>query len=408
MALLGLASCGVEAGAHDVSARRLPIVSGSASGSSDDAVVAIVFKSGTLRCTGTVIAPRVVLTAAHCGIGARNYWEYEVHFGSDLRAAGKRVPVVDALVHPEFVAATFANDLALLALRDESPVPPRPMRTTPIDAAEVGGDVRVVGFGQTAAAADDAGTRRQGITKLSAITPMEIELAGGASQPCSYDSGGPAFTTVAGIEVLTGVTSRGDSACMEYSKEIRVDAYAGFINDYLSKARPGARAIGERCLYDGHCASGSCLSAVDEPRIRYCSSACASDAECGGLKCVAGGSGKRCEKPRPTPGAPGADCRVDGDCLDAECRAGRDGAMFCARACSPLNTACTNGLVCTVVDEIRYICAPAPPPARESESGCSSAATTRGRGDRQLLPALLALTALLLRRRLANPRILRG
>lgn len=407
--LMGAALTGCVASAPDferVSRDRAAIAGASspADGASDGAVVAIVRKSGAMVCTGTVIAPRVVVTAAHCGVHATSYWDYDVAFGSDVRAAGLRLAVVDARAHPQFDPATFANDIAMLSLADEAPIAPRVLRRTPIASEEVGGEIRVVGYGRTRADATDEGVRRQGTTTLAQVTEKELKLEGGAAQPCAYDSGGPAFMTVGGAELLVGVTSRGDSACSTYSRETRVDAHLAFIDQYLADCAPATKELGARCLYDGHCRSGSCLSALDEPRIRYCSTACSSDAECAGLRCVASGSGKRCEKPRPTPGAPGARCESDGDCLDAECRTGSDGARFCARACSPMKPECPNDLACSLVDEIRFVCAK-PPAAPESDSGCALSHTRTS--DAAGAAALAAFITVLSRRRRASARILR-
>src|SRR5689334_7616750 len=72
----------------------------------DPAVVAIVQRSQSctpdtppVECTGTVVAPRVVVTAAHCLGG---------HAANALEAGG--VPVVGGLAHPAFDEATHAND----------------------------------------------------------------------------------------------------------------------------------------------------------------------------------------------------------------------------------------------------------------------------------------------------------
>lgn len=351
----------------------------------DRAVVAIRYRNGELRCSGTVIAPRVILTAAHCGIHAGNFWDFQVFFGENTAAPGTTIDVVDALAHPDFVAATFANDVALLFLRDIAPAPPVALREQPFAAADVGSALRFVGYGRTGADATDEGTRRQGNAPISEVTDADLTIAGGGSQPCSFDSGGAAFVTIAGVEQLAGVVSRGDSACASYARFARVDAQRAFVQSYLDATKPGTRSLAERCLYDGQCTSGLCLDAPDEPHIRYCSKTCAADAECGALKCLSG----RCAWPEPTPGAPGSICKLDADCVGAPCLSAPDGTLRCAPSCSPLKPTCSAKLVCSAVTEVRYACLPpATPPSDDPSCSYSPA------GSDAALGALLTAWAL--------------
>jgi len=364
----------------------------------DEAVVAIRYVDGELRCSGTLVAPRVVLTAGHCGIHAGNYYGYEVFFGPDTKAAGRRLAVIDAVRHPAFDGPSFSNDLALLFLEAEAPATPKPLRTSALTPVDVASDVRIVGYGRTKADLDDAGLRRQGFARITDVTINELVL-GGASQQCSYDSGGPTFTTEGGVEVLTGVTSRGDAACAAYARVVRVDAYRSFIDGYLADTGSPTRALGERCLWDGQCKTGLCLAAPDEPRLRYCSTACTDDTACGALRCLPTTTGAtRCQYPTPTPRAPGAGCTTDADCFDTSCLAAPDGALRCAPACSPTKTACPTGFACTALSEIRYACFPAPAP--EPTTGCAVHGATRDRsGGGGAAWALLTTTTAWARRR---------
>jgi len=63
-----------------------------------------------------------------------------------------------------------------------------------------------------------------GTVAVTAASPREITYGSDPSMTCSGDSGGPVFLTVEGLEVLIGVTSRGDPACADHGVGIRVDA----------------------------------------------------------------------------------------------------------------------------------------------------------------------------------------
>ena len=93
-------------------------------------------------CTGTLIAPDVVVTAGHCASFATR-----VYFGADVSKPGKIVKVRQRIRHPQYRQGGKQNDLMvlLLAARVEN-IPPRALATKAlIDKAT---DGRVVGFGK--------------------------------------------------------------------------------------------------------------------------------------------------------------------------------------------------------------------------------------------------------------------
>lgn len=261
----------------------------------------------TPDCTGTLVAPRVVVTAAHC-VDNGPPEGVQVFVGTDVDLGGEVTYALDVTVHPLYDPVTLANDLAVVVLATPLPHPPAPLLTS-LDEAAVGSLVRVVGFG--ADGSDGVpGIKRTGAATLSAIGPDSFEIAPGPSMSCHGDSGGPVFLEVDGVEYLAGVTSSGDAACLDYGSNVRVDTQlATFLLPTIDAAADapeptdegpigtGSDAVcGETCATDDDCpADHSCSDRGDGMRCRYqdfpsgylAGSACDADDACDGGMCVA-------------------------------------------------------------------------------------------------------------------------
>ncbi|WP_395843275.1 S1 family peptidase [Cystobacter fuscus] len=289
-------------------ASRGDAVVGGTEAPGDGAVVALVARrvrcageSLTLLCSGALIAPDVVLTAAHCLDVFGPEGAYEVFFGARLlpetRTEGRFVRVARAVRHPDYERETHAHDVALLRLAVAVEVAPLRLAGPGEDVLMPDGAARVVGFGDTRDGAPP-GVRRQGGLRVTQVRP-DVFLAGpDPAMSCVGDSGGPVLVRDAeGGEVLAGVTVSGDFACQKEAVNLRVDAVRdSFLQPFLDE-RPEPPG------------PGLALDAL-------CTRTCTRDADCpAGLACAeTADASRRCFLPALQPGDYGASCAEDAQC----------------------------------------------------------------------------------------------
>jgi V8-like Glu-specific endopeptidase len=299
-ALVG-AGCAVETG------RTAAQIVGGTIDTGDEAVVAIGVRRVdcgerlAVHCTGTLVGPRLVLTAAHCVSDPRLGTNLEVMFGSDVASSGSRfVRVIQAVRHPDYRSDGDDADLAVLVLDREAPVAPVALGDQPLDGT-VGASVRIVGFGVTGPSDGATGTKRSGTSTVAEVQDQVFRTAPGTSLTCQGDSGGPLFAPEGTAERLVGVTSRGDPGCSSYGINVRVDR---FLQDFIvpwiaatSSTPPPGGGVGGELTTD-----------------QLCTAPCSGDGDCPvGLVCLpsTGTNGTlitRCVVPGLLPGTLGEVC----------------------------------------------------------------------------------------------------
>jgi len=352
------------------------------------AVVGLV-AGGLVFCTGTLVAPRVVVTAGHC-IGRR---ELRVVFGGSL-ADGELRDVADQRAHPGFELIGLVDDIGVLLLAEPAPseIAPVAMRRDALPESVVGEPLVVVGFGKTSAEpAAESGRKRVGTAMVTAVDAGSLALGAQPSQTCMGDSGGPALLARDGVDQLVGVTSSGDARCEQYGRDTRVDVHAaGFVLPYIAETSRTGGAAGERCFVADNCGSGVCEFPDDAPTIGYCAAPCAAPGDCPGeMQCDRDTA--RCRYPLPSPGAFAAACNSATDCDSRTCAqtAGAAEAMCTARCLPEISETCPASTVCVAeapASAGSFVCAP-----RTDAGGCAIAPHSASPPWAGLLALALAL-----------------
>jgi MYXO-CTERM domain-containing protein len=225
-----LGSCAAEPG---TALSRQPIIGGVVDTAHPEVVALTVF-GGSEFCSGTVIAPRAVLTAAHC-IALTGYPAASilVFFGTTVGGEGTLMRATDAVFHPDFAETDtdIYNDVAVVMLEQDAPVKPAAWQRTPLEDIS-GQTVTFVGYGVTDGRTQTgSGTRLtvDGVVDSINEDPGYVEFAASGTGTCQGDSGGPTFLDRGGVPTVVAVTSIGEVGCLGWGANTRVDLHADWI-----------------------------------------------------------------------------------------------------------------------------------------------------------------------------------
>lgn len=400
-----LAACEPGAAPPRLASARAPITGGVVT-TGDPAVFVLDVRSNAgnqTLCTATLIAPRTLVTAAHCvdpamvGGASLTVVASNAPTTADVQPGVNTFEVLELRRHPAWnPAASLDADLALLHLAAAPPVTPQPWSLA--DLSPLGGaPLRAVGYG---ASGPDAGLGTKRTVDLS-IRQLsgELILLGDLLERgiCHGDSGGPALHTFGdGVERLVGVHSftRGDS-CFD-GASTRLDAHAAFLREWLAEHEdtcaadlvcspapcpapdPDCQPLGAACASALDCAARRCSGDPQHP-APYCTRACASPADCpAGFTCD--GAAARCQRVQLPAVPEGEACEAGVRFCDGLCVRAADGVERCRRPCAQAAD-CRERQRCEGPDAGARVCVDPPPlevPLAHFEGPAAGCAQTAG------------------------------
>jgi secreted trypsin-like serine protease len=196
----GVSACNVIGG---TTGALTAIVNGTACSQPNSSVVLVNMRDNfgpTGSCSGTVIAPRAVLTAAHCLVGGPT--AVRIFVGT-----GNEVPAESFRAHPLYREgdSSSVDDVGVVITVQD--LPRTPIRLLLGRDARPGEQAVIAGWGR-----DENGNGtilRAGTTTITASSNSGLQTQQNSTNSgvCSGDSGGPLLLSEGGVWAVAGVTS---------------------------------------------------------------------------------------------------------------------------------------------------------------------------------------------------------
>lgn len=197
-----------------------------------------IFAENSSPCTGVIIAPHFILSAAHCELKGA-----DIYFGLvATKSTAVFYKVKNVTPHPSYcptcdmggMAPGDYKDYAIVEFKEDLPPGFKPVPFATLKQIQKGTTIHLAGYGL------DENYKYDGVMKKTqvpavAVGDFEFMTDEKKSGSCHGDSGGPAYIMVDSKLYLAGITSRGEAQCRGYGIYGIPAVEMGWIKSVISK-----------------------------------------------------------------------------------------------------------------------------------------------------------------------------